>query len=165
MKNTDTKEEVLNVIFDFPTKRFHIRELSRILKISPPAISKAVKELEKDSLITTEKSIIHSISANLENPRFKQIKRVKNLSKIYDSGLSDYLKEQFPDSTIVLFRSYADGEDTEKDNIAIAVLNSKEKKLSLAQFEQQLNRKIEIVFTKPNESIINGIKLYGHISL
>ena len=42
------KEKILEIIFDFPTRRFHLRELARLLKISPPAISKALKELEKE---------------------------------------------------------------------------------------------------------------------
>ena len=47
MKNTDTKEKILELLFNFPNRKFHVRELSRILKISAPAVSKALKQLEK----------------------------------------------------------------------------------------------------------------------
>ena len=51
MKNTDTKEKILELLFDFPTTRFHVREIARKIEISTPSVSKALKELEKQEMI------------------------------------------------------------------------------------------------------------------
>jgi predicted nucleotidyltransferase len=173
MKNTDTKEKVLELLFDFPTTRLHIREISRILKISAPAISKAIKELEKEELIISNKKVLYEIKANLENPKFKQLKRVNNLKEIYLSELSTSLNETFPLSTIIMFGSYSKGEDTERSDIDLAIIDSKEKKIDLEKFEKTLKRKISLNFY-PNiknieinlrSNILNGITLKGGIDL
>ena len=171
MRNTDTKEKIIELLFVFPTKSFHIREMARILKISPPAVSKAVKQLEKENLLTKEKEIMHKIKANLSNENFKNMKRVYNLKSIYSSGLYFYLKETFPLNTIILFGSYSKGEDTERSDIDI-VIDGKERKIQTEDFEKVLNRRINLEFVNFNaltkelrNSIINGIVLQGYISL
>ncbi|MFH1308216.1 MAG: nucleotidyltransferase domain-containing protein [archaeon] len=171
MKNTDTKDKILELFFSFPTRNFHIREISRILKISPPAVSKALKHLENENLVTVEKKFIHTVQANLSNQAFKNIKRIANLGAIHTSGLFNYLHDNFPLSNITLFGSYSRGEDIEKSDIDIAI-ESKEKKLDLENYEKKLNRRVNIEFisfdklTKElKESIINGIILSGYISI
>ena len=170
MKNTDTKTRVLELLFVFPTTSFHGREIARILKISPPAIFKALKQLEKESLITAKKKLLYEIMANISNPNFKSMKRVYNLKTIYSSGLFNYLAGKFPLSAIVLFGSYSRGEDIEKSDIDIAV-EGKEKETKLEAYEKKLNRKINIEFIDFNKiakelklSIINGIILSGYIT-
>lgn len=168
MKNTDTKEKVMELLFNFPNKKFHIRELSRILKISAPSVSKAIKQLEKENLIISEKRFLVEIKANL-NQDFRNLKRVYNLKTIYNSGLFNYLTEKFQIDTIILFGSYSRGEDVEKSDIDIAIIG-KEKKLDLENYEKKLNKKINLEFldlgkiTKElKDSIINGIVLNGYI--
>jgi len=172
MKNSNTKEKILEVLFDFPTKEFYLRELSRITQISPNSISKAISELKKDNLIITNKTITLNLKANLDNDKFKNLKRVSNLNKIYSSGLFSYLKENFPLSAIILFGSYSKGEDAEKSDIDIAILDIKEKKIELENYEKILNRKVNIDFinmkniTKElRNSVINGIPLQGYIQI
>lgn len=170
MKNTDTKEKVLELLFSYPLRSFHLRELSRLLNISTPAISLSVKKLEKEKLILmNKKKFLYEIRVNLDNQGFKNMKRVHNLNNIYNSGLFDYLKERFPFNTLILFGSYSKGDDTEKSDIDIAIDN-KEKKLDLEKYEKKLNRKINIEFIDFNKiskelknSIINGIVLAGYI--
>ncbi len=169
MKANNTKEKILELLFDFPTRKFHVREISKILKISAPAISNNVKKLENEGLIINNKGFISEIYAKIDN-KFKRLKRVSNLKKIYESGLEDCLIEKFPLTTVVLFGSYSRGEDIEKSDIDIAVFN-KEKKINIEIFEKRLNRKINIEFiefkkisAELKESIINGIVLSGDIT-
>lgn len=172
MKNTNTEEKILELLFEYPTKEFHIRELSRILDISPPAISKAVKNLNKQNIVIVEKNILHNVKANLNNENFKHLKRVENIKRIYSSGLFNYIRGSFPLATIILFGSYSKGEDTERSDIDIAILNFKERKMNLEKYEEILKRKINIEFinmkniTKElKNSIINGIVLSGYIEI
>jgi len=168
MKPESTKEKILEMLYDYPTKRFHMREIARKINVSATAVSKAVKILEKESLLTFKRGFISEIQANI-NDIFKNKKKINNLKGIYESKLLDYLKEKFPLTTIVLFGSYSKGEDIERSDIDI-VLFAKEKSLELNHFEKKLNRKINIEFidfkkaTKElKESIINGIVLEGSI--
>ena len=168
MKNTDTKEKFLDLMFNSPLRNFHLREISRLLKISPPAISKAINKLEKEKLITLNKKFLYEIKANLED-KFRNAKRVYNLKSIYSSGLLSYLKEKFPLDTIILFGSYSKGEDTEKSDIDISI-EGNEKKLELEEYEKRLMKKINIEFInfkkiskELRDNIINGIVLSGHI--
>lgn len=168
MKNTDTKDRILDFLFDFPTKKFNLREISRILKISPPAVSNAIKSLAKEKLIEIERKFALEITAN-RTDKFTQNKRVHNLKSIYSSGLYDYLKDNFSLSTIILFGSYSKGEDIERSDIDIAIL-AKEKSLKLEEFEKKLNREINVEFLDLKKAskelkdiIINGIRLQGYI--
>jgi len=173
MKNTDTKEKILELLFDFPTKRFYVREISRILKISAPSISKALKELEKEDMIKIERKFLHEIKANLDNADFKNLKRINNLKRIYLSGLFNFLDERFPLDTIILFGSYSRGEDIESSDIDIALIGSKERAMSLEKYEKLLERKINLQFypgfkkieTNLKSNILNGITLKGGIDL
>ncbi len=171
MKNTDTKEKVLELLFDFPIKRFHLREMARILKISPPAVSNALKQLEKEEMVIIEKGFLHEIKANLDNQNFKNLKRVNNLGKIYSSGLFEYLHEKFPLSTIILFGSYSRGEDTEKSDIDIAIIG-KEKLLELSEYNKKFNKDVNVEFIdlkkidkNLRDNVISGITLSGYIDL
>ena len=168
MKNTDTKEKILELLFQFPLKSWHIREIAKTLSIAPASISKSADKLEKEGLLTIKRKFWHEINANLSQ-KFKIKKRIYNLKSIYDSGLYGFLNENFPLDTIVLFGSYSRGEDTEKSDIDIAI-ETKEKKLDLEKYEQKLNRRINIEFIEFNkltkelkENIINGISLQGFI--
>jgi len=173
MKNTDTKEKILEMLFKFPTTKFHIREISRILKISPPAISKAIKQLEREKMVVSNKNVVYEIKANLDNINFKNLKRVNNLKEIYLSGLFNHLSEKFPLDTIILFGSYSRGEDTERSDIDIAIIGTKEKILDLENFEKSLKRKINLNFYSKlkgieinlRSNILNGITLAGGVDL
>ena len=155
-------------------ERFSQRELSISLKVSPTAISNAMKNLVDKGLIKTEKTkTINFISFNRENLRAIELKRVENLKQIYISGLSEFLKEQLAGSTLLLFGSYAKGEDTKTSDIDIAVIGRKQKPLNLKAFENTLNRKINLNFYESwndihkhlKNSILNGITLNGGVDL
>lgn len=170
MRPEQTKERILGLLFDFPTRRFHIREMARAIDVSAPAASKAVRKLGEEGLVTCKKGFVFEIAANISD-KFKNLKRVHNLKRIYESGLAEYLSEKFPLSAIVLFGSYSKGEDIEKSDIDMSVLGE-EKKLELEKFEKKLNRKINIEFIdfkkaslELKESLINGIVLHGNIAL
>ena len=132
-------------------------------------MAKALKPLQKRAFLTIKKEF--PLAITLHGAHHEQ-KRVANLGKIYSSGFFRFLDEHHPGATIVLFGSYARGEDIEKSDIDIAIVGSHEKQLSLALFEKMLVRTINIQYFSHwdisknlKESIINGIVLKGHIEL
>ena len=150
------------------------REISQILKVSPTAVAKSLKNLTKDNFVTIKKTKnINFVRLNRDEKKIIELKQVENLRNIYLSGLSDYLEENLAGGTIILFGSYARGEDVRTSDIDIAVIERKEKPLNLEKFESILNREINVQFYESwkkihkylKNNILNGIVIAGSVDL
>jgi len=131
-KHTIFKESLIKVvleIFNNPNKVFHLRLLAKKTKLSTTAIKKTILELEKLNIIKIQKTdLTTNISANLESEEYRFYKTLVNRYQIKD--LTDYLVKSFNfPETIVLFGSYARGEDTEKSDIDILVITQNKESL------------------------------------
>ena len=123
-KFTRLQEEILRFLFVKVGMVFNAHGLAKNLKVSQTAVSKALKGLVKANLLDVEKdkeSGRFSIELNKDNPSVFYMKRVYNLYALYESGLVDFLEDKFPGSVIILFGSYAFGEDTVDSDIDIAL--------------------------------------------
>lgn len=176
LKFTTLQNEIFRLLCIKAGITLNQRGIARLLNVSPTAIAKGVKGLEKEKLIKIEKSKtmnLSSIELNRDNSKVTALKRAENLKMIHDSGLVDFLEEKFPGCTIILFGSYSFGEDTINSDIDIAVIGSKEKQINLTKFDKLLERTIFIHYydnitaiTKNLRSnILNGITLAGAIEL
>lgn len=152
------------------------REIARFLKVSPTAVAKALPLLEKEEFVRLKrgKNInLNYVELNRESGRAVSFKRVENLRLLYESGLIDFLYEALPGATIILFGSYSRGEDTEKSDIDIAVIGSREKNIGLTEFEKKLEHSVNINFYTSlkdidkhlRNNLLNGIVLSGGIEL
>lgn len=168
------KEKLLNVFFENPRKKFHIREIARLTKLNPNTVSKFIKELIKENLLIKDKTkVTFNVWANLENPNFFFERRIYNIEKIYYSDLINFLIKEYnhPDA-IILYGSYSRGENFEKSDIDIAIITKKELKLDLSKFEKELGNNIhlmEVDLTKPRaeyiNNLINGFIIYGYLKI
>jgi predicted nucleotidyltransferase len=176
LKLTNLQQDTLRVLFVHSGQSLNQRTIARILKVSSPAVMKALPALEKDGLIKLEQdkeSKRWAIQLNSENSKAMQLKRVENLKLVYESGLADYLGNELSGSTIFLFGSYSFGEDNFQSDIDIAVIGRKEKTLNLEKFEKIFSKKIVVQFYDSfkdmhknlKESILNGILLKGSVEL
>lgn len=183
LKWTRLQAEVFRFLCVKSGQTLNLREIARPLKVSPTAVSKALKELEKEGLVKVKKSEkmnLLSIVFDRDNHRAIQLKRVENLKMAYGSGLADFLYNKFPGCTIVLFGSYSLGEDVwfgEKDernsDLDIAIVGTKGKDIDMAKYNKLLERTISINFYKSwteihkhlKESILRGIILSGEVEL
>lgn len=163
---------VLGWFFNFPTSETYLRELSREMKLSMPAIIAAVNKLQKENLVIVQrKKALTTVKANLDCKMFLNLKRVNNLEKLYTSGLADYLSSSFnKPQAIICFGSYSRGEDIEKSDIDIAIIEGTEKEIPFEKFEKLLKRKISIHHIKLSKiseefksNLCNGIILEGAI--
>lgn len=150
------------------------RDIAKLLKVSPTAVSNSIILLKDSNLIKIEKTkTINFISFNRDEPRAIWLKRVENLKNIYISGLSGYLEFELAGATVILFGSYSVGEDTNTSDIDFAVIERKEKMLELEKYENLLNRRININFYDSWKSIhkhlknniLNGILLHGSVEV
>jgi predicted nucleotidyltransferase len=169
LRKTST-ENVLEVIFKEPTRKFTIRELARITDIAPPTALRIVRALIKEEILNEAKVATASqISANLKSETYKRKKKAYNIESTYSSGLLDHLLKLYHEpKAIILFGSYARGEDIERSDIDIAIITAEEKSPDLKHFEKELARTINIHETDLSSAsqefknnLYNGIVLYG----
>ena len=183
IKWTRLQAEILRLLCIKAGHNMNLRGISRNLKVSATAVSNAMIELEKEGLIKIKKSKminLLSIEFNRDNPKAIEMKRVENLKIIYESGLSEFLFNEFPGCTIILFGSYSKGEDVwigesteNRSDIDIAIIGTKGKEVDLTRFNKILERMISINFYKYwkdmhkhlKDNILNGILLSGGIEL
>ena len=176
LKFTKLQLEILSLLFIKSGTSFNERRLANQLQVSPTGVSKSLPKLEKENLIKVKKDVDSkrlSIELNKDNPFVFYLKRVENLRLLYESGLVDYLTENFPGLTIILFGSYSFGEDINNSDIDIAIIGSKERSIDLGRFNKLLERTISLQFYESfreinknlKANILNGIVLKGGIQL
>jgi len=173
---TNLQQGILELLFKRAGASLNQNQIARLLKVSQPAVTKALPLLEKLDFIKIQKdkeTKRWSISLNTNNRRVVQLKRVNNLKQIYETGLADFLEKEFAGATIILFGSYSRGEDIFNSDIDIAIIGRKEKDIDLKKFEDMLERKININFYSSfkevhknlKENLANGIVLTGGFEL
>lgn len=164
-------QKVLALIFKYPTTGLTIREIARKLKISPPTVSRIVKNLERKNLVLIKKeSNQYKVLGNIENEKFKDMKRMYNLFSLLP--LKEFLIREFNPNLIVVFGSYSTGEDVENSDIDLFVDSQKTKEINLSKFEKKLARSIHLIVSSFNKlpselrsNIINGVVLHGVIEI
>ncbi|MFH0831828.1 MAG: nucleotidyltransferase domain-containing protein [archaeon] len=168
-----SRYRILQEFFDFPTKNFQIRELSRIAKIAQLSVANHTKALIKKGLLVREKRGIYpSIKANRDNALFRLYKKLDLVCRIFQTGLLGSVYDSCMPDSIILFGSASKGEDVENSDIDLFV-QAPEKKLNLEKYEKLLNRKITLFFEEnfsrlPDElknNILNGIILKGYVKV
>ena len=168
----DSKNErlIVETFFRAPERTFYLRELAEETGISASTVSRIVKKLDKRGILEVEKDLKMKIFAS--GKQFKNLKRAYNLWKLEESNLIDEIQEKSVPEAIILFGSYSRGEDKEKSDIDIAVINGRKPEIKLSKHEEKLGRKISIQTVDRQqignnflETISNGITLRGHLEL
>lgn len=167
-----TEYRILQLFFDYPTRHFQLREICRMLKMGMPSVRNHVKQLEKEGFVKKEKRGVYDSFVSSRNELFRIYKRNDILLRMHDSGLTEYLADNFMPDALVLFGSCSRGEDIETSDIDLLVI-AREKGVSLEKFEKALKRKISLQFEGdiskiPKEllnNIINGIVIRGYLKV
>lgn len=162
--------KVLSLFFRQPTRKFHKREISRILKLGLPSVSAHLDLLEKDGLVKKAKDGIYETYSGSGNEDFRVQKLAYSLVAMHKSGLISFLTEEFAPDCIVLFGSASRGEDIESSDLDIFMVSA-DKEVDLTRFEKELGRKISLhtnehfssLSGELRNNIVNGIKLYGYL--
>ena len=176
LKLTRLQNSIFRLLCIKAGEKLNQRTIAKLLDVTPTAVSKALKYLKEQNMIEMQKDPkmnLTLVELNRKNLFIISLKRTENLKMIYESGLNEFLSEQFPGATIILFGSYSTGEDTINSDIDIAVIESKEKTINLSKFEKLLERKIFLHYYKDfkeinknlRTNIINGITLSGIVEI
>ena len=172
-KNLDN---IMELFVEDSYSKFNVREVARLTKLSPSTASKHLKIAVKGGLLKKEKSRNFILfSADLESQRFRDMKVYNNIGKIRNSGLVDFIEKElnYPE-VIILFGSYAKGENKKDSDIDLFILSESKNNLALVTFEKKLGAEIQVFLhnRKDAESmkgknkellnnIVNGIRLSG----
>lgn len=173
-------DKLKQLFIENPEKEYHVRELARLLKKSPTTISNKLKTLTKDNFLIFRHERGHSLyKANTENQEYKQIKIFYNIGTLKKSGLIDFLVEEYnhPEA-LILFGSYAKGENNQNSDIDLAIITPNKKKTNLSKFEKKLKHNTQLfLFSKEDiidlkkrnkellNNLINGTVLYGFLEI
>jgi predicted nucleotidyltransferase len=172
---TVLQQRIFQLLCKRAGQKLNQQEIARTLHATSAGIAKALPPLIANDLVTIEKSStmnLNLITLNRNQPTMR-LKQLENLRQIYSSGLLETLEEHFAGSTIILFGSFARGEDTTRSDIDIAIIGVKQKSIDLSIFKQHLERPITLqyysslqkVHKELRENLCNGIVLSGSISL
>src|SRR3989344_5559970 len=115
MRTKNIKQEIIEYFFVNPTAKLRVREIERALKLPLPSIIRYCKDLEKEKILSIVKtgSVIF-YTADRTSEKFLLEKKLFNIKQVYESGTLGYIRRELSNPTIVLFGSYAKGEDTEE---------------------------------------------------
>ena len=174
MKRTDIKQTIREYFFINPTAKLRVREIERTLKLPLPSVIRYRKELEKEGILVTAKTGSVTFYTASRSETYLLEKKLYNIKRLYESELISYLRIELSNPAIVLFGSYAKGEDTENSDIDLYIETSSKKKVSLEKFENILKRDIQVFqhknlkeISNPHlaNNIINGIILNSYIEV
>src|SRR3989344_4697777 len=95
LNSTVLEQEIFSLLCIKAGERLSQREIAKLLRVSPTAVSNSIKHLKERNIVKVEKTkTINFISFNRDEPRATELKRAENLKNIYLCGLSDYLEEE-----------------------------------------------------------------------
>ena len=171
------KWKVLQVFFNTPLAEggLQLREISRKAKLAPTSVKNYLAELKQESLIREKENRVQGYpvyTPERDSEPFKLYKKIDLLLRLHQMGLISDLKDRCFPSVIILFGSAARGEDTELSDIDLFV-GSKPQELKLQKYEEQVQRKINVLFEPHFEKIskelknnlLNGVILYGYLKV
>lgn len=166
MGQNNNTNKILGLFYEYPNRKFTVREISRLARIPRATTHKILLGLKKQKLVTKDNIAQNSLF-------FKNKKINFFIEKIIESGLIDEIINRINPSCIILFGSIRKGESVKESDIDIFVESHVKKELNLKKFEKKIGHKIQL-FAEPSinkmqknlfNNIINGIKLYGAFSI
>ena len=164
----------LKIFLESPTRDFNVREVARILKITPATASTQLSSFAKKGMLKQrkERNFIF-YKANLESEIYLDLKIFYNIRKIKESGLIKELNKFYIKPLIVLFGSASHGLDVENSDIDLLIISEKKSDFKqIKKYKKKLNREIQLfVFKKIKDlknkhlinNVLNGIILQGDL--
>ena len=126
---TYVKWKILAHFLANPNTSFHIKQLSRILDVSPASVSSAVKSFEEDGLLSKEeKGLAHYYHLDPNNPVVVPLKKAYGLDLILSARPREVFLKADPNMiSLALYGSYASGEFDEDSDVDFLVVTPSKK--------------------------------------
>ena len=152
----DNKLKIICYLGKHLQESYTMHELSKLLNIPYASFYRTIQQM-KDILIIKEIGKSKTITLNLHNPVIKS-----HLVVASDEENKEFLKKQSTikkiseeletQNIVLVFGSYAKGNETEKSDVDILVINKDGKKdLSFSKYELLFKKKINPIFINVKE--------------
>ncbi|MBI4439715.1 nucleotidyltransferase domain-containing protein [Candidatus Woesearchaeota archaeon] len=174
MRNKDIKKRIVEFFFEYPTNRLRVRQIEREVKVPLPLAIRYAKELEKEGILkSTIISGVKLYSADRSSKVFLLEKKIFNLRSLYASGLVDYVIGEYGNPAMMVFGSYALGEDSEESDIDLYIETGQAVKIPEI-YQKKLKRRIHILHysgirlvenRQLANNILNGIVLNSFVRI
>jgi predicted nucleotidyltransferase len=158
----DTEKKILELYFENPSKKFTVREISRLSKLPKSTVHKYLLNLKKQNIISKDNRALDSLL-------FKTRKINYFVENIVSVGLLDEIIDKLNPSCIILFGSIRKGDSSKESDIDLFAETSLKSEIDFSIYEKRLKHKVQI-FTENDihdlqnnllNNVVNGIKLYG----
>lgn len=163
----EIKIDILMPFFREPAKGFLIREVSKMTKINHTTVRQWLLYYTKEGLLNKRAtSLYDQFFANTGSKKFMNLKMYHNLEKVRESGIVEAIERTHNFPPIVLFGSYAKGEDDQNSDMDLCVISDINKEIEVAEAEKSLGREVSIhqftrkgwvALKKANPHLVNGI--------
>lgn len=168
---TSNEREILEFFTEKP-EEIHIRGLSEEVGMPYPSVRKALKDLEEEGFVESDKKSKMTFYSPT-GEKFRKAKKLINLENLQISGLIDFLEKELRPEAVVLFGSFLEGRDSEDSDIDLAVIGGREKDLDLTEFEEELDRDIQLTQVENlkeenkefRNTLANGLVLQGYLEV
>ena len=170
LKITKNNKKIIDLLADYPSRRFFSKEISDKLKISLGGAHNSLKELVKQKMIFMEKKgNMKFFWINLRNPLVRQLRSAAAVEK-----LSRFIKKiEKCGKEIILFGSASRGEQSAESDFDLFILTNNSQEAREIIKREQKKLPISAVIKTPGEwsemeikepefylEVKRGIKLY-----
>lgn len=176
MIRKNIKRKIEEYFFVNPTARCRVRQLEKELGLPLPSIIRYCKELKNEGILKTVKTgNVVFYTADRSSRNFLLEKRLYNIKSLYESGLVDFLIKESSNPAIIVFGSYARGEDIETSDIDLYVETPSKNEIKTPRsYGKTLKRRIQLFVHKNAgeikskelaNNILNGTVLNGFVEV
>ena len=160
MEHKSSLLRVLEVFALEPMRIHYIKEIAKKIELAPTSVKLHIKYLLQNGIVLKKKGEIFSgYIANRDNSDFVFYKKIINLIKLKESGLLNFLIESVYPNAVVLYGSYARGEDIETSDIDLLIITKAKKRIEVGKFEIILKRKIHLIIEENLKKLdLNALK-------
>ncbi len=173
MIKKDIKTKIKEYFIQNPTKKLRVRQIEKTLSLPIPSVIRYTKELTEEKILKINRiENIKFYQADRTSENFILEKKIFNIKQL--TKLIKHLKKEYSNPTIILFGSYAKGEDIEASDIDLFIQTPITKVEIPEKIEKELERSIQIFAHKNIQeiknkelanNIINGIVLNGFLEV
>ena len=141
---------ILVVFFNEPYRDFHLRQIAKLAYVSSSTAKRFLDFYSENKfLVKSRRANLVLFKSNLENLSFRYMKLSYFMMK--EKTLIDFLKNTYPNSSIVLYGSCARGEDDPESDVDLLIVGKKTERFDLGKFEKKLGKKVTLLIYTPHE--------------
>ena len=175
MRKKSRKQELKEFFFEHTQERFRIRQIAKLLNISPSVVHKYTHELILEKIVHVFKfGNVLFYESNKTSSEFRLAKRQWNERRLFEEGLVEYLKRKLGNPPIIVFGSYQRGENISSSDIDIFIETPVKILIDLNLFEKKIGYPIQLfMHDKINKiknknlrnNVVNGTILNGALEV